>query len=408
MNFLEFAVVIGLLLYLDVAIIQAETSMANVKAIWNRYAQVTKGDSTYYGDYPGGGACALDPPSPLNKQPGWIMVAAGKDDYQKSLGCGMCIEITANGEQTLPSTGGPTPMKGTYKAYVGDLCGGCKQAGFDLYIPGFGKYKTSFKAVECPTVPGTEGNIQFRFTGSNPWSMKLQARNSRVATVGMEILHDDKWICMKRTDDNYFTINGLGEIKYPKKFRVTSISGEQLVTTLPGIKNNENIPSDIQYSGFKPDSNPENIKCFGQSGKAEQPIGPTSAPVPGSPATISSGAPASPPPPTAQPSTEGGTGPIPSTTGGANPPTSKPSTEGDKNFCNGKPTGFYADPKDCSSFYHCANGITYWKHCPEGLYFNPEVKVCDWPKNVKCTAVQDAISCPHGRIIQIAKKSKCL
>ena len=83
--------------------------------------------STYYGDYPGGGACALDPPSPLNKQPGWIMVAAGKYDYQKSLGCGMCIEIKANGEQASPSTGGPTPMKGTYKAYVGDLCGGCEQ-----------------------------------------------------------------------------------------------------------------------------------------------------------------------------------------------------------------------------------------------------------------------------------------
>ena len=72
--------------------------------------------STYYGKYPGGGSCALDPPSPLNKQPGWIMVAAGRDDYQMSLGCGMCVEITATGEQTDPSTGGPTPMKGTYKA----------------------------------------------------------------------------------------------------------------------------------------------------------------------------------------------------------------------------------------------------------------------------------------------------
>ena len=70
--------------------------------------------------------------------------------------------------------------------------------------------------------------------------------------MGMEILHNNKWICMKRTDDNYFTINGLGEIKFPKKFRVTSISGEQLETTLPGIQNDENISSDIQYSGFKP------------------------------------------------------------------------------------------------------------------------------------------------------------
>lgn len=68
----------------------------------------------------------------------------------------------------------------------------------------------------------------------------------------MEIEHNNKWVCMKRTQDNYFNIDGLGEIKFPKKFRVTSISGEQLVATLPGIKNEENIPTDIQYSGFKP------------------------------------------------------------------------------------------------------------------------------------------------------------
>ena len=90
--------------------------------------------STYYGSYPGGGACALDPPSPLNKQPDWIMVAAGEDDYQKSLGCGMCIEIKANGEQTSPSTGGPTPMKGTYKAYIGDWCGSCKQGRLTVVV----------------------------------------------------------------------------------------------------------------------------------------------------------------------------------------------------------------------------------------------------------------------------------
>lgn len=52
------------------------------------------------------------------------MVAAGKDDYQKSLGCGMCVEITVNEEETSPSTGGPT-----HKAYVGDLCGACQQGG---------------------------------------------------------------------------------------------------------------------------------------------------------------------------------------------------------------------------------------------------------------------------------------
>ena len=100
---------------------------------------LTFSKSTYYGIYPGGGACALDPPSPVNSQPGWIMVAAGQYDYQKSVGCGMCIEITANGEQTSPETGGPTPMKGTYKANIVDLCGGCNQGLFFLLYEAISK-----------------------------------------------------------------------------------------------------------------------------------------------------------------------------------------------------------------------------------------------------------------------------
>lgn len=74
----------------------------------------------------------------------------------------------------------------------------------------------------------------------------------RVVTVGMEIEHNNKWVCMKRTADNYFTINGLGEIKFPKKFRITSISGEQLVATVSEVTDDVNIPTNIQYSGFNP------------------------------------------------------------------------------------------------------------------------------------------------------------
>lgn len=74
----------------------------------------------------------------------------------------------------------------------------------------------------------------------------------RVVTVGMEIEHNNKWVCMKRTADNYFTISGLGEIKFPKKFRITSISGEQLVATVSEVTDDVNIPTNIQYSGFNP------------------------------------------------------------------------------------------------------------------------------------------------------------
>ena len=88
-------------------------------------------------------------------------------------------------------------------------------------------------------------------------------------------------------------------------------------------------------------------------------------------------------------------------------------SEVDLAFCKEKPIGYYPDAKDCESFYHCTNGVTYWRHCPEGLYFNPVLRVCDWPRNVKCTTegLQDKqMRCPRGvlRISQILKKSKCL
>lgn len=49
----------------------------------------------------------------------------------------------------------------------------------DLYINGDGRWKISFVAVDCPSVAGEAGNIQFRFQGSNPWYIKLQVRNSK-------------------------------------------------------------------------------------------------------------------------------------------------------------------------------------------------------------------------------------
>lgn len=49
----------------------------------------------------------------------------------------------------------------------------------DLYISGDGRWEISFKAIDCPNVGGSEGNIMMKFTGSNPWYIKLQARNTR-------------------------------------------------------------------------------------------------------------------------------------------------------------------------------------------------------------------------------------
>ncbi|KAG8229164.1 hypothetical protein J437_LFUL009234 [Ladona fulva] len=42
------------------------------------------------------------------------------------------------------------------------------------------------------------------------------------------------------------------------------------------------------------------------------------------------------------------------------------------------------DSSDCSSFYQCVWGQPVHMKCPDDLYFNPKLQVCDWPWNVEC------------------------
>jgi hypothetical protein len=41
-------------------------------------------------------------------------------------------------------------------------------------------------------------------------------------------------------------------------------------------------------------------------------------------------------------------------------------------------------PTDCSRFYSCSNGVPIEMYCPEGLNFNDQLQVCDWPENANC------------------------
>ena len=46
-------------------------------------------------------------------------------------------------------------------------------------------------------------------------------------------------------------------------------------------------------------------------------------------------------------------------------------------------------PVDCSKFYVCIhNGpFAFEMNCPEGLWFNTELNVCDYPENVVCEGI---------------------
>ena len=66
----------------------------------------------------------------------------------------------------------------------------------DFFIPGDGRWKISYVAIDCPTIPGRKGNVQLRFQGSNPWYIKLQARNTKLVSW-----HTQTVICKSTTGD---------------------------------------------------------------------------------------------------------------------------------------------------------------------------------------------------------------
>ncbi|XP_020707522.2 peritrophin-1-like [Athalia rosae] len=41
-------------------------------------------------------------------------------------------------------------------------------------------------------------------------------------------------------------------------------------------------------------------------------------------------------------------------------------------------------PHLCDQFYQCNWGQPHLQSCPDGLHFNPSLKVCDWPHSAKC------------------------
>ncbi|XP_078049133.1 peritrophin-1-like [Augochlora pura] len=45
---------------------------------------------------------------------------------------------------------------------------------------------------------------------------------------------------------------------------------------------------------------------------------------------------------------------------------------------NGPDVTLLPNPKDCKTYFLCQSGHPFLMQCPEGLYFNPDLRVCDW------------------------------
>lgn len=53
--------------------------------------------------------------------------------------------------------------------------------------------------------------------------------------------------------------------------------------------------------------------------------------------------------------------------------------------CKGSPDdSFISNPRGCKYFFYCRNGKAIEAHCPEKMWFNPQLHICDDPRNVDC------------------------
>ena len=56
----------------------------------------------------------------------------------------------------------------------------------------------------------------------------------------------------------------------------------------------------------------------------------------------------------------------------------------DEGFCNERDDGNYRNPSTCFGYIACSGGIAHQMHCADGLIFNKDENVCDYPENTEC------------------------
>lgn len=62
----------------------------------------------------------MDLPPSVTNTPGILLVAASRDDFQASLGCGACVKILGSGKPAAADLDGSPPVQGTLKGIIVD------------------------------------------------------------------------------------------------------------------------------------------------------------------------------------------------------------------------------------------------------------------------------------------------
>lgn len=182
------------------------------------YGKTFSGDGTYYGGTDNGN-CAIRRPIP-GMYAGMIGVAINNAQYGLSDACGACVEIRGNGQGA-----GANPIIGPIRGYVMDRCPECGYGAVDLGIPGDGRWKVSWKFVDCP---GEKPWFLFEGSNSNYW--KLQPRGMR--RPAKSVVANGR--VGYRTQDNFYEIHG--SFNMPVTVTITTIDGAVITAKLNYFK----------------------------------------------------------------------------------------------------------------------------------------------------------------------------
>lgn len=204
------------------------SAQSTCPAVWGDH-----GNATFY-DATGPNNCTLDVGNGLT-------AALSDADFGDSAHCGECLQVS-----------GP---QGTALVRVTDRCPDCAAGNLDLSATAFaaiadpnaGIVAVSWHRVDCPV----SGNLAFQFQGSNPYYIKLQARNHRYGVASMELEDSatSSYQAMTRTTDNFFQLaSPATPVSGSLTVRLTGTSGEKLVQTISGIDNSNIISGSAQFA----------------------------------------------------------------------------------------------------------------------------------------------------------------
>jgi expansin (peptidoglycan-binding protein) len=176
-----------------------------------------QGRATYYAA-DGSGNCSFDPsPNDLD------VAAMDAPEWDDSQVCGECVAIQG-------------PM-GSVTVRIVDQCPGCEKGHLDLSEEAFakiadpsaGNVPITWSVVAC----NVTGNLEYVYKdGTSQWWTAIQVRNSKWAIQSLEWKDNGAWSMIPRESYNYFVVaSGVGPS--PIQVRVTAVTGEQIVDTLP-------------------------------------------------------------------------------------------------------------------------------------------------------------------------------